>query len=83
MLLQGWKQKSLGAKSGLYERWSKISQQNFWTKLLCHVQSAVGTEENHTFIKKTHFLLIASHKHFSMMASTLPADGVTLTFFPG
>jgi len=47
------------------------------------MQSAIGTEENHTFIKKTHFLLIASHKHFSMMASTLPADGVTLMFFLG
>jgi hypothetical protein len=44
---------------------------------------AIGTEENHTFIKKTHFLLIACHKHFSMVASTLPADGVTLTFFLG
>jgi hypothetical protein len=47
------------------------------------VQLAIGTEENHTFIKKTRFLLIASHKHFGKMASTLPADGVTLTFFLG
>jgi hypothetical protein len=40
-------------------------------------------EDNHTFIQKARFPQIAPHKHFSMMANTLPADGVTLYLFLG
>jgi hypothetical protein len=84
MLLQGWKHENHWVPNMHRMKGGPTLANRTSAANCCAMCSRPLVWKRITISLKRHiFSCLASYKHFSMMTSTVPADGVTLTFFLG